>query len=158
MEASSYMKDASPGTNFTDVQTASAKRSLAKDTKDEGLIFSFYSTSSNFIKSMRTQAEVRFGVLDSEEVNNLLYKNNKNVLFFTASDNSIVRETYDNFKTYNLNSTGYNMYNAAVALYDCPSYYSLVSRHCDIIAVELLKEGGVDINSWFIPNWTYKNN
>ncbi len=125
---------------------------------NEGLIFSFYSTSSNFIKSVRTQAEVRFGVLNSEEVNNLLYKNNKNVLFFTASDNSIVRETYDNFKTYNLNSTGYNMYNAAVALYDCPSYYSLVSRHCDIIAVELLKEGGIDINRWVIPNWTYENN
>ncbi len=36
-EAPTYMKDAEPGTNFTDVQTASVKRSLAKDANDKGL-------------------------------------------------------------------------------------------------------------------------
>ncbi len=36
-EAPSYMKDAEPSTNFTDVQTASVKRSLAKDANDQGL-------------------------------------------------------------------------------------------------------------------------
>ncbi len=125
---------------------------------NEGLVFSFYPTNSNFTKSMLTTAEVRFGVLSSKEVDDLLNANNKNTLFLVASDNTVVQEKYDRVITYNLTGTGYNMYNAAVALYDCPSYYSLAVRHCDNIAVELLKEGGIDIARWVIPNWTYENN
>lgn len=121
---------------------------------NEGLVFSFYSTSPNFTKSLLTDAEVRFGVLNAEEVDDLLNAKNKNTLFLVASDNTVVQEKYDRVLAYVLPSTGYNMYNAAVALYDCPSYYSLAVRHCDDIAIELLREGGVNIDQAIIPNWT----
>ena len=129
---------------------------LNKDNK--GLVFSFYSSNPNFTKAILNEAEVRFGVLSSKEVDDLLNANNKNTLFLVASDNTVVQEKYDRVLAYDLQSTGYNMYNAAVALYNCPGYYSLAVRHCDDIAVELLKEGGIDMTQWIIPNWTYNEN
>ncbi len=122
---------------------------------NEGLVFSFYPTNSNFTKSILTTAEVRFGVLNSEEVDNLLNAKNKYTLFLVASDNTVVQEKYDRVLAYELQNTGYNMYNAAVALYDCPSYYSLAIRHCDDIAVELLRTGGINPFQFIWPNATY---
>ena len=125
---------------------------------NQGLVFSFYSTKPNFPKSLLTEAEVRFGVLNAEEVDDLLNAKNKTSLFLVASDNSVRVESYDRVKSYDLPSTGYNMYNAAVNLYDRPGLYSLIARQCDDIAVELLKEGGIQIDQSFIPNLTYEKN
>ena len=124
---------------------------------NEGLVFSFYSTTPKFPNSLLTEAEVRFGVLNAEEVDDLLNAKNKTSLFLVASDNTVRVESYDRVKSYDLPSTGYNMYNAAVNLYDYPGYYSLIARQCDNIAVELLKEGGIDIDRSLKPNRTYEN-
>lgn len=81
----------------------------------------------------------------------------KTSLFLVASDNTVRVESYDRVKSYDLPSTGYSMYNAAVNLYDCPGYYSLITRHCDDIAVELLREGGIHVDQSLTPNGTYEN-
>ena len=81
----------------------------------------------------------------------------KTSLFLVASDNTVRVESYDRVKSYDLPSTGYNMYNAAVNLYDYPGYYSLIARQCDNIAVELLKEGGIHVDQSLTPNGTYEN-
>ena len=85
---------------------------LNKD--NEGLIFSFYSTDCSIPNTFYTNAEMRFGILNADEVENLLYGENKNTLFLVASDNSVEMETYDRYAYFDLPNGGYNIYNAAV--------------------------------------------
>ena len=67
------------------------------------------------------------------------------------------KESYDRFAYFDLPSTGYNMYQAAIDIYDDPGTYFIVGRQCDDIACELLRLGGIDIDSKVTPNQTYKS-
>lgn len=124
---------------------------------NEGLVFSFYATKSDFPDMMLTDAEMRFAVLSSDEVNEMLYEENPVTIFLVASDNNVVQESYDRFAYYDLPSGGYNMYHAAINLYDDPGTYALLARQCDDIACEILKQGGIKISSKYKPNKTYED-
>ena len=125
---------------------------------NEAMIFSFYPTNSSFPDALMTEGEMRFTVLDANEVKEMLSSKNALTVFLVSSDNSVERETYDRFISYDLTKkghSGYNIYHTATNIYDDPNYYSLIFRHCDDIACEILKKGGINPFQLPLPNWTY---
>ena len=123
----------------------------------EGLLFSYYPTNESLPEVMNVDAEMRFDVLSSERVNNLLYGNGQ-VGSVTASDGDIIfSENYDRFIYFDIsNSAGINMFNAGAWIYANPGTYRLLGNQCDNIVDQIMTAGGYGYDVQWRPNNTYE--
>ena len=124
---------------------------------DYAIVFSFYPQHEELPEAFLTFAEVRFAVLEPDEMNNVLYGDGK-IPNMVASDGEIKEERYDRHLYYDItNGEGYNMYYKAVSIFDVPKHYMLVGRQCNDIATDILAEGGIDVDWNIIPNNSFEN-
>ena len=129
---------------------------LLLNSAGEGLLFSFYPTTEELPDVLSVDAEMRFDVLSSDRVNNLLYGDGK-VGKVAASDGDIISsENYNRFVYFDIsNGAGYNMFNEGAWLFNNPGTYNLLGRQCDNIANQIMTTGGYGYSVQWRPNETY---
>ena len=125
-----------------------------------GVVFSVFSTKDKALKSIYTDAELRFSVLTPEQVN-ILTKNNgekKLISGMPATDGNVTHEYYNNYVEFEItNDQGTKMYEFATTRYDCPGNYKLLTDNCDHFTVDCFEQGGIYIDKYTFPNNTWKN-